>query len=178
MPDEDAVRRAIARLGEADLIVLRDGAISAAYPFSSEAPGHTVRFTDGRPVNALCPTDAVGIYLMLGEEITIRSACPYCGHGVVIALKSGRVASREPEGVVEYVKLGDARGSAAALRSPQIALFCGRDHLACWVAENPRFGGGETYMLEEVLEDGEAIFADLFAPVTDTSAALDAGNAA
>ncbi len=161
LPSETTVSPAVGKLEEADLLRTRDGEIVAAYPFSAGRTAHTVTFGDGRSVYALCATDALGIHFMLGEDLTVRSVCPACGHEVAVALESGRITAREPAGAVEYVKLDASSGCAAEARCPQINLFCGPEHVAAWTAERQQFSGGETFTLEEALEDGRTIFGDL-----------------
>lgn len=161
LPPETTVSPAVGRLEEADLLRTRDSEIVAAYPFSAGRTAHTVTFGDGRAAYALCATDALGIHFMLGEDLTVRSVCPACGDEVVVTLESGRITAQEPAGAVEYVKLDASSGCAAEARCPQINLFCRPEHVATWTAEHPQFSGGETFTLEEALEDGRTIFGDL-----------------
>lgn len=154
------IPRAIRKLRDADLLTTGKGRITSAYPFSAEKTRHTVVFDDGHAVSALCPTDAFGIHFMLGENITVRSRCPECGQEITIVLKDGRVVSRDPAEAVEYVAVQEIGGCTAEKCCPHINLFCGRDHIEEWKAGNPRFGDGEIYSLEEVMEDGRTIFGE------------------
>jgi hypothetical protein len=160
VPSEDVIYQAIWKLQKADLLVMKDGIITSAYPFSADKTRHTVVFADGHTANALCATDALGMHFMLGEDITLRSLCPECAQTITIDLKGGGVTSRNPEGTVEYVKARDHYGCTAETCCPYINLFCGRDHVDQWRAKNPAFSDGEIYTIEEALEDGRMIFGE------------------
>ncbi len=160
VPSDDIVNQAIRKLRKADILTTQAGVITSAYPFSAVKTRHTVVFADGHSVNALCATDALGMHFMLGEDITLRSLCPECGQVITIDLKGGRVASRNPEGAVEYVKARDHYGCTAETCCPHINLFCGSDHVDQWRAKNPAFSDGEIYAIEEALEDGRMIFGE------------------
>jgi hypothetical protein len=157
-PSEDVVDQAIRKLRRADILTTQAGVITSAYPFSADKTRHRVIFTDGHPVNALCATDAFGIHFMLGENITVKSVCPECEHEITIDLKEGRIASRDPKSVIEYVKVRESCGCTADTCCPNINFFCGRTHLERWKAGNPADNSGEVYSLEEALEDGRMIF--------------------
>lgn len=62
-------------LAAADLLVWRDEAreISAAYPFSGRPTTHWVSIAGRPPVCALCAIDALGIPVMPGQGVAIRS---------------------------------------------------------------------------------------------------------
>jgi len=160
---EGTVQRAIARLEAADLLVTRDGAIAAAYPFSADPTRHTVAFADGHAVHALCATDAMGIHFMLGEEVTVRSRCPECEREIVLLLRDGAIAGRAPDDAVEFAAITKRCGCTAETCCPNINLFCGRDHADRWTGRHPEFADGEIYTLEEALEDGRMIFGEFLA---------------
>ena len=159
-PSEDVVNQAIRKLRMADILTTQVGVITSAYPFSAAKTRHWVFFADGHSVHALCATDALGMHFMLGEDITIKSVCPECEHEITIVLKEGRIASRDPESVIEYVKARESCGCTADTCCPNINFFCGRGHLEQWKAGNPADNSGEVYSLEEALEDGRMIFAE------------------
>lgn len=154
------VTRTIRKLRDADILMTQADAITSMYPFSAVKTGHTVVFADGHSVNALCATDALGVHFMLGEDITVRSRCPACGDEITVMLKDGRIASRNPAGVIEYVKIPNTCGCTAEACCPHINLFCGTDHLTQWKTKNRASSDGEVYTLEEALEDGKVIFED------------------
>ncbi len=73
-----AVREGLARLDAEDLILLEDGLVRLAYPFSGDQTPFTIVLADGRARFVCCAVDALGIAPMLGQPITIRSHCHHC----------------------------------------------------------------------------------------------------
>jgi hypothetical protein len=108
---ENDVNQAIRKLQEMDLLTLQASVITSAYPCSAAETRHRVVFPNGHSVHALCATDALGMHFMLGEDITIKSVCPECEHEITIVLNQGRIVSRDPENVIEYVKVRESCGS-------------------------------------------------------------------
>ncbi len=84
-----AVRDGLARLDEEDLILLQDGVVRLAYPFSGDPTPFTIVLPDGRARFVCCAVDALGMAPMLGQPITIRSRCRHCGGpiGFVVGLE-------------------------------------------------------------------------------------------
>jgi len=78
-PSPEAVREGLARLDAEDLIVVGDGVVRLAYPFSGEPTAFTVRLPDGRTRFTCCAIDALGIAPMLGQPVTVESRCHHCG---------------------------------------------------------------------------------------------------
>jgi hypothetical protein len=74
-----AVRNGLARLDDEDLILLEDGAVRLAYPFSGDPTAFTVVLPDGRARFVCCAVDALGIAPMLGQPIEIHAHCHRCG---------------------------------------------------------------------------------------------------
>ena len=77
--DPAAVQDGLARLDEEDLILLQDGVVRLAYPFSGDPTAFTVVLPDGRARFVCCAVDALGIAPMLGQSIEARSHCHHCG---------------------------------------------------------------------------------------------------
>ncbi|PYO01860.1 MAG: hypothetical protein DMD91_06255 [Candidatus Rokuibacteriota bacterium] len=75
----EALREALVRLDDDDLIRIRDGHIDIAYPFSASPTAFIVRLPDGRERYACCATDALGIAPMVGQAVEIRSRCHHSG---------------------------------------------------------------------------------------------------
>ncbi len=74
-----AVREALAKLDDDDLVRIRDGHVDVAYPFSASPTAFLVQFEDGRKRYVCCAIDALGTPPMVGERIEIRSRCHHCG---------------------------------------------------------------------------------------------------
>jgi hypothetical protein len=75
----EALREALSRLDDDDLIRIRDGHVDIASPFSASPTAFIVRLPDGRERYACCATDALGIAPMVGQPVKIRSRCHHCG---------------------------------------------------------------------------------------------------
>lgn len=156
----ESVNRTVEKLERADILTRKGVEIVSAYPFSAQETRHRVVFADGRRVYALCATDALGIYFMLNEPITVLSRCPWCEGETEVIVKNGRIDSRKPEGILEFVSEQDRCGCTAETCCPYINFFCSGEHLARWQEQNPELANGETYTLDEALRHGRVIFED------------------
>ena len=154
------VDRTLDKLERADILTRKDGEIVSAYPFSALKTRHRVVFADDRRVYALCATDAMGISFMLNEPITILSMCPWCEGEMEVTVKNGEIASRKPEGMLEFVSEQERCGCTAESCCPYINFFCSGEHLGRWQEQNPKLANGETYTLDEALRHGRMIFED------------------
>lgn len=154
------VRHSMKKLEMADILTRRGGEIVSAYPFSAHETRHRVVFADGRRVYALCATDALGIHFMLNEPITILSRCPWCEGETKVVVRNGRIESRAPEGMLEFVSEQQRYGCTAESCCPFINFFCSEDHLVRWREKNPGLAKGEAYSLYEALQHGKMIFGD------------------
>ncbi len=160
LPSIEAVHRFIERLHKADILTMEGGEIVSAYPFSSKQTRHKVIFPDGHEIYALCATDALGIHLMLGENIVVRSRCPECEGEIKVEVTGGKIASCDPKDVVEFVSSGDHCGCTSKTFCPFMNFFCSEDHVKKWRENNPASAAGEMYQLQQVLEHGRYIFGD------------------
>lgn len=156
----DTVDRTIEKLASADILTRKEGEIVSAYPFSARQTRHRVIFDDGREVYALCATDALGIHFMLDRGITVISRCPWCEGETKVKVGNGRIESREPEGMLEFVSEQERCGCTAETCCPYINFFCSEDHLVKWREKNPGLAKGEEYSLGEALQHGKMIFGD------------------
>lgn len=84
-----------------DLIVLQDGAVRLAYPFSADPTPFLVRLEDGRERYACCAIDALGVAAMLEAPALIRSRCHHCGEP--LEFEAGAAGPRGGDGVVVWV---------------------------------------------------------------------------
>jgi hypothetical protein len=158
LPSIAAARRIIRRLHEADILTKEGEEIISAYPFSARTTRHRVVFKDGHEVYALCATDALGVHFMLHLPITVRSRCPACENEMTIEMRDGRVASSNPDGIVQFVSSSGKCGCTAKTFCPNMNFFCSREHVAAWRERNPALAKGELYSLQQTLEYGRHIF--------------------
>lgn len=77
-----AVRDGLAGLDEEDLLLLQNGVVRLAYPFSGDPTAFTIVLPDGRARFVCCAVDALGIAPMLGHPIEVRSPCHHCGEPI------------------------------------------------------------------------------------------------
>lgn len=111
-PSED-IRQDLARLDEDDLIQIRDGLVTVAYPFSAVPTPFTVQLADGQARYACCAIDALGIAPMLGQPVRIRSRCHHCGESLEL-LVAPAGSGLEAQGVMVWVgKQGDGERRAS-----------------------------------------------------------------
>ncbi|HEX8948618.1 MAG TPA: organomercurial lyase [Dissulfurispiraceae bacterium] len=170
LPSLAEVNRSLAKLEKYDIISRKDGTIISAYPFSASTTRHRVIFEDGRAVYALCSTDALGIHFMVGKDITVFSSCPESKKEIKIVVKDGRIASRHPKGIVEFVSQGESGCCTAETFCPHMNFFYSRTHLGKWIKKNPKYEKGETYMPEETLQHGKNIFGGFLKDASDKAA--------
>ena len=97
-----AIHRALAALDEDDLIRIRDGQVDIAYPFSASPTPFVVRLTDGRERYACCAMDALGIALMVGERVEIRSRCHHCGTPLEFSVTPDGL-QRDADGIMLWI---------------------------------------------------------------------------
>jgi len=98
----ETVRETLTRLDEEDLILLRDGAVRLAYPFSGDPTAFTVILPDGAERFACCAIDALGIAPMLGRPIAIRSRCHHCGEPLAFSADRGGPGA-DADGVMAWI---------------------------------------------------------------------------
>ncbi|MBI4589947.1 MAG: hypothetical protein HY725_14025 [Candidatus Rokubacteria bacterium] len=74
----ETVREHLIGLDEDDLIVIEDGRIAIAYPFSAAPTPFVVRLAGGGERYACCAIDALGVAPMLGQRVQVRARCHHC----------------------------------------------------------------------------------------------------
>jgi hypothetical protein len=76
--------RELARLDAQDHLLLQDGAVVLAYPFSGLPNAFAVGLANGQERYACCAIDALGIAAMLRQRIDIRSRCHHSGEPLAL----------------------------------------------------------------------------------------------
>ena len=110
---DETLREALAALDAEDLVIVRDGRVTAAYPFSGEVTGFAVILPDGRRRYACCAIDALGIAPMLGQRIEVRSGCHHCGAPLAFLVDVAGPAAGMEEILVWVGEWGRAEGRRA-----------------------------------------------------------------
>jgi len=160
LPSVEEVRRLMEKRNEADILTMEGSEIVSAYPFSAKPTRHKVIFQDGHEIYALCATDALGIHFMLRQNVTIRSRCPECEQEMTIELKDDKVASSDPDNILQFVSNGGQCGCTAKTFCPLMNFFCSQDHLDAWRRRNPSYREGGQYSLQQTLGWAGYIFGD------------------
>jgi Alkylmercury lyase len=102
---------AVAELDERDLVYVSDGHVVLAYPWSGTPTPFVTVLPGGRERWACCAIDALGVPAMLGQPVTVRTACHHCAERFELALTpDGPLGG---DGVMAWVgERGDLRGKA------------------------------------------------------------------
>jgi hypothetical protein len=143
-------------LDSRDIIYLKDGEVSGAYPFSNTPTDFQVTFSDGQTTFAMCAIDALGIPFMFGEDVKIDSACAYCGEDIEIVVGNGEVMHSEPEDVVVFA--GFECGKHAATTLCTTLVFLHGEHVKDF--EEIQHGEHEILTLGEGFYVGKGVFGN------------------
>ncbi len=102
---------AVAELDERDLVYLSDGHVVLAYPWSGTPTPFVTVLPGGRERWACCAIDALGVPAMLGQPVTVRTACHHCAERFELTVTpAGPVGDAR---VMAWVgERGDLRGKA------------------------------------------------------------------
>jgi Alkylmercury lyase len=160
--DADA---AMAELVADDTVVLdRNGAVVAAYPFSATPTLHHVEVHSGATVYAMCAVDALGMSAMLARPVTIAAREPDTGLQVLVRV-DGEQATFEPATTVVYAgTTGDwCCGPAAQQRCGTINFFTTTQAASAWAARHTEVTG-QILDQQQALAWGIQEFAGLLAP--------------
>jgi hypothetical protein len=170
-PDRDVLDNAagpsdriqiLAELAEGDYLCLdHAGQITAAYPFSATATPHTVQVTGGATAYSMCAIDALGISDMLGTSVQIKSADPWTGEPISVAVdETGTVW--EPDTAVVFAghMASSCKGPSAAICCGYMNFFTSHTTAATWATAHPEITGG-ILSQGRALEIGQEIFGQL-----------------
>jgi alkylmercury lyase-like protein len=150
---------ALEDLSQRDLIVLDDGDVVGAYPFTSRPSRHSVEIA-GREIAAMCAIDALGAGAMARRNAKVRSGCAHCDTPVEIditgnGLAIGRV---RPKNARIWAGVTPVSGCAADSQCQSMLLFCDNQHLEAWRSRNAPQGEGYCLAPAQALQLGAAIF--------------------
>lgn len=160
-PDAAAI---LADLSDRDLVVLRAGEITGAYPFTSRASGHSVVIA-GREIATMCAIDAFGVGAMAGSDAQARSRCPECGTTIDVRIGGGglSIEAAHPENAVVWAGVEPVEGCAADTQCRSMLLFCSDAHLQAWRIKHAPGGEGFRLTPVQALQVGAAIFRPFMA---------------
>ena len=104
-------RAAVAELDERDLVYVSDGHVVLAYPWSGTPTPFLTVLPGGRERWACCAIDALGVPAMLGQPVTVRTACHHCAERFELTVTPDRPVGGD--GVMAWVgERDDLRGKA------------------------------------------------------------------
>lgn len=148
------------RLAEADLVVLVDGEVVGAYPFSAEPTPHRIAI-DGRSSFAMCSLDAVAVAPVFGREVIIESSCAVTGAAIRIHQSGATVLSAEPPGLHLGIRWMEPDGCAAHSMCREMVFLEGAEAAETWRGSDPDTAG--IFDLTEGIEFGYRFFRPLVA---------------
>jgi Alkylmercury lyase len=146
-------------LSARDLIVLKNGEVVGAYPFTSTPSRHTVEI-GGQGIAAMCAIDALGTGAMARRESQVRAVCGHCGAPIRIrtAARGLEVDWAEPESTMIWAGIEAVSGCAADTQCQSMLMFCNLNHLEAWRAAHAPGGPGFLLTPAQALQLGAAIF--------------------
>jgi hypothetical protein len=99
------------RLDAQDHLLLQDGAVVLAYPFSGLANAFAIQLANGQERYACCAIDALGIAAMLRQRIDVRSRCHHSGEPLALVVDPN---GPEPAAAGMMVWVGERSGERRA----------------------------------------------------------------
>lgn len=148
-----------ATLAAADLVVIGDGEVAGAYPFSSESTPHRLHLVDAG-VHAMCALDAVAVGAVLGTTVEIDSTCAVSGEPVRIVQEASAVVAADPADIRVGIRWQDPIGCAAHSMCRDM-VFVRAGFAPVWIGEE---GDAAVLTLDEAIALGDAFFRPLFTP--------------
>ncbi len=152
----DLDAEALAALMAADAVVVREGRIVGAYPFSGEATGHAVT-VGAVTVGCMCSVDALAVAPVFEVEATVTSVCAVTGVPITVV---------QPGPVADAVHVGihfqDPTGPAASSLCREMVFLRDAAAAAEWRGRDPAARG--VLDLAAGIELARAFFAPVVAP--------------
>lgn len=146
------------RLADDDLVVVADGSVVGAYPFSEEPTPHRVTI-DGRATYAMCSLDAVAIAPVFERQVEIESSCASTNKPIRIHQSAGAVVSADPDGLRLGIRWSDPDGSAAHSMCREMVFLEDAETAERWRGSDPESAG--IFDLRDGIEFGYRFFRPL-----------------
>ena len=148
----------VQRLAEDDLVVLADGNVVGAYPFSAEPTPHRITI-DGRATYAMCSLDAVAIAPVFERQVEIESTCASTDKPIRIQQSSGVVVSADPPDLRLGVRWSEPDGCAAHSMCREMVFLVDAETAERWRGSDPESAG--IFDLADAIEFGYRFFRPL-----------------
>lgn len=157
----DEIGEVLERLAGDDLIVVENGEIVGAYPFTLESTPH--RITVGEhDLNAMCSLDAVAIAPVFGVEVRTVSECAVTGAPVRVLQRDTAVTSAEPGELRIGIRWTQPQGCAAHSMCKEMVFLADDQAAAVWQGSDPE--GDGIFTLSDAIELGFRFFRPLLDP--------------
>lgn len=147
------------RLAVDDLVVLDDGAVVGAYPFTLEPTAHRLVLEGTVEVNAMCSLDAVAVAPVFDRDVEIRSSCAVTGVPIRIHQRGSSMLDADPGGLRLGIRWLQPTGCAAHSMCREMVFLSDAETAASWRGPDP--DGAGVYDLDEGIEFGERFFGPL-----------------
>lgn len=146
-------------LQERDLIVLKDGDIVHAYPFSAVAMPHSVTIGGITNFN-VCALDAFGTPAMIGAPGEVRLTCAVCKDPITALIGENGLTlnAATPKDARIWAGIVESGECAASSQCQSMLGFCSQAHLDKWLAAQPRKTQGFSFDPAQALQAGAALF--------------------
>ncbi|WIY25729.1 organomercurial lyase [Parasedimentitalea psychrophila] len=151
-----------------DLIVVKNGQITSAYPFSTIATTHAVT-VDAVTNSAVCAIDALGVAAMSALASRVQCQCPICNGKIDVSIRADglTIQAAWPATARLWAGVVDIAGCAADTQCQTMLVFCSPKHLAVWRETQKPVVRGFDLSLSQAVQLGAAIFRP-FLGVSDT----------
>jgi hypothetical protein len=146
-------------LQQRDLIVVKQGAIHSAYPFSSVPTAHRVHMR-GISNFCVCAIDALGAPCMAGAAAHVDLECAQCGHKISIRIDGAENVLEQSDPAHARIWAGTVQieGCAATTQCQSMLAYCSEAHLQEWRSAQPITTNGFSFSIEQAVQAGAAIF--------------------
>jgi hypothetical protein len=125
--------------------------VAVAWPFANVPTGITVTVDGGRPVQARCAIDALGVSQMLGRRATVEAEARDDGSHLKVVVDGAQLINSTPAGIAVVKGIG----------CDNMSFFSSRNAAESWRAAHG--GEGELMSIEEAVARGAKIFGGLTA---------------
>jgi hypothetical protein len=135
----------IRRVPDSDLIAI-------AWPFSNVPTGITVTVDGGKPAQARCAVDSLGVSKMMGRKATIDGQMRDTGALLHVVVDGDKLVSADPASAIVFKGAG----------CDQMLFFSSQEGLDAWKKQHA-VEGGKVFAMNEAVVHGAGIFGQFTA---------------
>ena len=157
-PTIDLDTHLVEALAAHDLIVVEDGCIVGAYPFSTRPTGHHLLIDQTIEVDAMCAIDAIAVAPVFGVSTEVRSSCAQSGRQLQISQDPHAAPKAEPNSVHLGIRWQVPVGSASTSMCREMVFLADAENATAWAASG---GEASVYDLNEGVEFASLLFDHL-----------------